>query len=147
MLVQFDEFDKSKGPFTSHRPTGKENLLNLSENLNQVNLTNFFFQKFRIIGKVMSENSMWTYCHQYFLITISSTQCTPVSSWSNRPLLSGGNSSCSWVFYLCTGPKVVNPYTAGRVSVGLHLCQSRNALLWVPSRVHPQKDTNKQLFM
>ena len=28
-------------------------------------------------------------CHQYFLITISSTQYTPVSSWSNRPLLSG----------------------------------------------------------
>ena len=44
-------------------------------------------------------------CHQYFLITISSTRCTPVSNWSNRPFLSGGNSSCSWVFYSCTGPK------------------------------------------
>ena len=38
----------------------------------------------------------------FFLITSSSTRCTPVS---NRPLLSGGDSSCSWVFYLCTGPK------------------------------------------
>ena len=28
-------------------------------------------------------------CHQYFLITTSSTQYTPVSNWSNRPLLSG----------------------------------------------------------
>ena len=44
-------------------------------------------------------------CHQYFLITISSTWRTQVSSWSNRPLLSGGDSSCSWVFYSCTGPK------------------------------------------
>ena len=44
-------------------------------------------------------------CHQYFLITISSMQYAPVSNLSNRPLLSGGDSSCSWVFYLCTGPK------------------------------------------
>ena len=44
-------------------------------------------------------------CHQYFPITISSTRCTPVSSWSNRPLLSGGDSSCSWVFCSCTGPQ------------------------------------------
>ena len=44
-------------------------------------------------------------CHQYFLIPISSTWCTPVSSWSNRPLLSGGDSSCSWVFSSCTGPQ------------------------------------------
>ena len=44
-------------------------------------------------------------CHQYFVIPISSTQCTPVSSWSNRPLLSGGDSSCSWVFCSCTGPQ------------------------------------------
>ena len=44
-------------------------------------------------------------CHQYFLIPISSTWCTPVSSWSNRPLLSGGDSSCSWVFCSCTGPQ------------------------------------------
>ena len=36
---------------------------------------------------------------------ISSTRCTPVSSWNNRPLLSGGDSSCSWVFYSCAGPK------------------------------------------
>ena len=41
----------------------------------------------------------------------------------------------------------VNLYTAGGVLAGLHLCQSCNALLWVPSRVLPQKDTNKQLFM
>ena len=33
-------------------------------------------------------------CHQYFLIPISPSQYTPVSSWSNRPLLSGGDSSC-----------------------------------------------------
>ena len=45
------------------------------------------------------------FCHQYFLITISSTRYTPVSNWSNRPLLSGGDSSFSWVFYSCTGPK------------------------------------------
>ena len=43
--------------------------------------------------------------HQYFLISISSTQYTPISNWSNRPLLSGDDSSCSWVFCLCTGPK------------------------------------------
>ena len=43
-------------------------------------------------------------CHWYFLIPIS-PQYTPVSSWSNRPLPSGGDCSCSWVFYLCTGPK------------------------------------------
>ena len=48
---------------------------------------------------------MNTRCHEYFLILISSTRCTPVSSWSNRPLLSGGDSSCSWVFCSCTGPK------------------------------------------
>ena len=41
-------------------------------------------------------------CH---LIPISLSQCTPVSSWSKRPLHSGGDSSCSWVFCLCTGPK------------------------------------------
>ena len=41
----------------------------------------------------------------------------------------------------------VNPYTAGGVSAGLHRCQSCKALLWVPSGVLPQKDTNKQLFM
>ena len=28
-------------------------------------------------------------CHQYFLIPIIFTRCTPVSNWSNRPLLSG----------------------------------------------------------
>ena len=44
-------------------------------------------------------------CHQYFLIPISLSQYTPGSNWSNRPLLSGGDSSCSWVFCLCTGPK------------------------------------------
>ena len=44
-------------------------------------------------------------CHQYFLIPISFTRCTPVSNWSNRPLLSGGDSSCSWVFFSCTGPQ------------------------------------------
>ena len=44
-------------------------------------------------------------CHQFFLIPISLSQYTPVSSWSNRPLLSGGDSSCSWVFCSCTGPK------------------------------------------
>ena len=36
---------------------------------------------------------------------ISLSQYTPVSSWSNRPLLSGGDSSCSWVLCSCTGPK------------------------------------------
>ena len=46
-----------------------------------------------------------TICHQYFLITISFPRYTPVSNWSNRPLLLGGDSSCSWVFYSCTGPK------------------------------------------
>ena len=44
-----------------------------------------------------------TKCHQYYFIPISSTWYTPVSSWSNRPLLSVGDSSCSWVFCLCTG--------------------------------------------
>ena len=44
-------------------------------------------------------------CHQYFLIPISLSQYTPVSNWSNRPLLLGGDSSCSWVFCSCTGPK------------------------------------------
>ena len=47
----------------------------------------------------------WTECHQYFLISISSTQYTLISSWSNRSLLSGGDSSCSWVLCSCTGPK------------------------------------------
>ena len=40
-----------------------------------------------------------------FLYTNCSTRCTPVSSWSNRPPLSGGDSSCSWVFCSCTGPQ------------------------------------------
>ena len=31
------------------------------------------------------------------------TQYPPVSHWSNRPLISGGDSSCSWVFCSCTG--------------------------------------------
>ena len=61
-------------------------------------------------------------CHQYFLITISSTQHTPVSNWSNRRLLSGGNTSCSWVFCSCTGPK-----WWGGVTAGLHPCLSYKA--------------------
>ena len=40
-----------------------------------------------------------------FLYTNCLSQCTPVSSWSNRPLLSGGDSGCSWVFCSCTGPQ------------------------------------------
>ena len=44
-------------------------------------------------------------CHQYLSIPISFTRCAPVSSWSNRPLLSGGDSSCLWVFCSCTGPQ------------------------------------------
>ena len=51
------------------------------------------------------------FCHQYFLYTISSTRYPPVSNWSNRPLVSGGNSSYSWVFYSCTGPNFRWNYT------------------------------------
>ena len=43
-------------------------------------------------------------CHQYFLYAFSSTRYTPVSNWSNRPLISGGDSSCSWLFCSYTGP-------------------------------------------
>ena len=58
---------------------------------------------FFIILTVLSHLHKWTACHHYFFIPISSTRCTPVSSWSNRPFLSGGDSSCSWVFCSCTG--------------------------------------------
>ena len=61
-----------------------------------ISVTNRLFHK---------RNVTCTKCHQYFLIPISLYQYNPVSSWSNRPLLSGGDSSCSWVFCLCTGPK------------------------------------------
>ena len=54
---------------------------------------------------LQQSDSAISLCHQYFLIPIILSQYTPVSSWSNRPLLSGGDSSCSWVFCLCTGPK------------------------------------------
>ena len=38
-----------------------------------------------------------------FPLFYSFTQYPPVSHWSNRPLISGGDSSCSWVFCSCTG--------------------------------------------
>ena len=40
-----------------------------------------------------------------FPLFYSFTQYPPVSHWSNRPLISGGDSSCSWVFCSCTGPQ------------------------------------------
>ena len=64
-------------------------------------------------GLHLGWHNEWKYvfCHQYFLNTISSTRYPPVSNWSNRPLISGGDSSCSWVFYSCTGPNFRWDYT------------------------------------
>ena len=61
--------------------------------------------KWGLNSQPLDHQSHLNICHQYFLIPINLSQCTQVSSWSNRPLLSGGDSSCSWVFCSCTGPK------------------------------------------
>ena len=45
--------------------------------------------KYCHLSEIFIDNLAY-FCHQYFLIPICFTQCTPpVSSWSNRPLLSG----------------------------------------------------------
>ena len=74
----------------SSKPKDADISVQIIETLRWIHLALFYFLAF---------------CHQYFLILISATRCTPVSSWSNRPLLSGGDSSCSWVFCSCTGPQ------------------------------------------
>ena len=62
-----------------------------------------------------------SFCHQYFLISNSSTQYTPVSNWSNRPLLSGATTFVHGCSVCALGPSGESSHTAGGVAICIHL--------------------------
>ena len=72
----------------------------LAQVLTWASMRNSFFQRFRENYNIYENVTYITIVLVFNKVTIQSTH------WSIQTLfISGGDSSCSWVFYSCTGPK------------------------------------------
>ena len=61
---------------------------------------------FIIFVTLTLNNRVFPYCHLYYYSSGFNKVTLQSTHWSIQTLLiSGGDSSCSWVFYSCTGPK------------------------------------------